>query len=47
MGLTSGYIIQHFGYVPIFLLMGALHPLAMLFVHFFVKPGEPIDPRTD
>jgi len=45
-GLASGFIIQHFGYVPIFLLMGALHPLAMLFVHFMVKPGEPIDPRS-
>ncbi|MBE0537500.1 MAG: MFS transporter [Phycisphaerae bacterium] len=44
-GLASGYIIEHFGYVPIFLLMGILHPVAMLFVHLFVKPGEPIDPR--
>ncbi len=43
-GLASGLIIEHFGYVPIFLLMGALHPLAMVFVHMLVKPGEPIDP---
>lgn len=42
-GLVSGYIIDKFGYVPIFILMGVLHPVAFVFVHAFVGKGEPID----
>ena len=36
-----GYIVTYVGYVPIFILMGVLHPLAMLCVHCFVR-GEPV-----
>jgi ACS family hexuronate transporter-like MFS transporter len=39
----TGVIVQNFGYVPIFMLMGILHPLAMVFIHLFIKKGEPID----
>ena len=38
----TGVIVKNFGYVPIFMLMGILHPLGMVFIHLFVKKGEPI-----
>lgn len=42
-GLAPAYIIQYFGYVPIFILMGVLHPVAIVFVHLFIKKGELIE----
>lgn len=41
-GLAPGFIIQYFGYVPIFMLMGILHPIALICVHLFIKEGDPI-----
>ena len=32
-----GYIITYVGYVPIFVLMGILHPVAMLCIHILIK----------
>lgn len=34
--LAPGFIVTYFGYTPIFLLMGILHPLAYLFIHFMI-----------
>jgi ACS family hexuronate transporter-like MFS transporter len=34
--LLPGYIITHFGYVPIFIMMGGFHILAWFFVHFLM-----------
>ncbi len=31
--IIPGYVITYFGYVPVFILMGVLHPLALLAVH--------------
>lgn len=42
-GLAPAFIIQYFGYVPIFILMGVLHPVAIVFVHLFIKKGELIE----
>lgn len=36
-GLAPGYIVKYFGYVPIFMLMGVLHPIAMLCIHLLTK----------
>lgn len=41
-GIAPGFIIQYFGYTPIFMLMGILHPIALICVHLFIKQGEPI-----
>ena len=38
-GLLPGFVVQNFGYAPIFVLMGILHPLAFLFIKYFVKSG--------
>jgi len=38
--LIPGFVVQYFGYVPVFVLMGILHPLAYLFIKFFVKYKE-------
>ncbi len=35
----AGLIIKHFGYVPLFILMGFMHPISMLFIHLLVKKG--------
>jgi len=35
--LAPGYIITYFGYVPIFFLMGALHPLAFVGIAIFIR----------
>ncbi|MBN1779629.1 MFS transporter [bacterium] len=35
--MAPGYIVTYFGYVPIFILMGILHPLAFLAVHLNIK----------
>jgi ACS family hexuronate transporter-like MFS transporter len=36
--LAPGYIIKYFGYVPIFVLMGLLHPLALCVIHWTIRP---------
>jgi ACS family hexuronate transporter-like MFS transporter len=35
--MAPGYIVTYLGYTPIFILMGVLHPLAYIFVHFFIR----------
>ncbi|MBN2102992.1 MFS transporter [bacterium] len=35
--MAPGYIVTYFGYVPIFVLMGILHPLAFIAVHVNIK----------
>jgi ACS family hexuronate transporter-like MFS transporter len=40
--LIPGYVIQHFGYVPVFVLMGVLHPLALAVVHLIMGRIEPV-----
>jgi len=40
--LLPGYIISHFGYTPIFLMMGFLHLTALLFVQLLLGKMEPI-----
>ena len=45
-GLAPAFIVQYFGYVPIFILMGVLHPVAIVFVHLFIKKGELIEVRA-
>ena len=35
--LAPGYIITYFGYIPIFFLMGILHPLAFLGISLFIR----------
>ncbi len=34
--LIPGFVVQYFGYVPVFILMGILHPLAYVFIKTFV-----------
>ncbi len=36
--LAPGYIIKYFGYIPIFILMGLLHPLALCVIHWTIRP---------
>lgn len=40
--IIPGYVITYFGYVPVFILMGILHPLALLVVHVLMGRIEPI-----
>jgi MFS transporter, ACS family, hexuronate transporter len=40
--LLPGYIVSHFGYTPIFLLMGCFHLTALLVVHLLLGKMEPI-----
>lgn len=35
--LAPGYIVTYFGYTPVFILMGVLHPLAYVVIAIFVK----------
>ncbi len=35
--LAVGYIVTYFGYIPIFILMGSLHPMAYICVHFLIR----------
>jgi hypothetical protein len=35
--LAPGYIITYFGYIPIFFLMGILHPLAFLGIALLIR----------
>ena len=39
----AGEIVDRFGYIPIFMLMGIMHPLAIVFVHLFIKKGKRIE----
>ncbi len=34
--LIPGFVVQYFGYIPVFILMGVLHPLAYIFIRHFV-----------
>lgn len=34
--VVAGYIVKYYGYVPIFLLMGVLHPLGLVCVHLLM-----------
>ena len=38
-----GYIVTYLGYAPIFVLMGILHPAAMLCIHVLIRREEPVD----
>lgn len=38
--LLPGYIVEYFGYVPIFVLMGVLHPIAYGCVHVFLNQDK-------
>jgi ACS family hexuronate transporter-like MFS transporter len=40
--LLPGFIISHFGYTPIFLIMGCLHITALFLVHFLLGRMQPI-----
>jgi ACS family hexuronate transporter-like MFS transporter len=34
--LIPGFVVQYFGYMPVFILMGILHPVAYLFIRKLV-----------
>ncbi len=38
--LIPGFVVQYFGYIPVFILMGTLHPLAYLVVRGLVVYDE-------
>jgi ACS family hexuronate transporter-like MFS transporter len=38
--LAPGFIITYFGYVPIFIMMACLHPLAFIVIHLTIKDKE-------
>ncbi|MBM4104141.1 MAG: MFS transporter [Planctomycetes bacterium] len=38
--LAPGFIITYFGYVPIFIMMACLHPLAFIVIHLTIKKQE-------
>jgi ACS family hexuronate transporter-like MFS transporter len=40
--LLPGYIVTHFGYTPVFLIMGSFHIAALLVVHLFLGNMEPV-----
>ncbi len=40
--ILPGVVITYFGYVPVFILMGILHPLAWLCVHLLMGRIEPV-----
>jgi ACS family hexuronate transporter-like MFS transporter len=35
--LIPGFVVQYFGYVPVFIMMGILHPLAYIFIKYWVS----------
>jgi ACS family hexuronate transporter-like MFS transporter len=43
--LLAGYIVQHFGYVPIFVIMGTFHLIAFGLLHFMMGDLAPISDR--
>jgi ACS family hexuronate transporter-like MFS transporter len=40
--LLAGYIVQHFGYVPIFAIMGTFHLIGFALVHFLMGDLSPL-----
>jgi ACS family hexuronate transporter-like MFS transporter len=38
--LAPGYIITYFGYIPIFIMMACLHPLAFIVIHLTIEHKE-------
>ena len=38
--IAVGFIVTYIGYIPIFMLMGVLHPIAMVFIYFMVGRKE-------
>lgn len=42
-GLLPGFIIHYFGYVPIFMLMGILHPLAFLALQLLLRDVKTLE----
>jgi sugar phosphate permease len=38
--LIPGFVVQYFGYMPVFILMGLLHPTAYIFIQNMVKYGD-------
>ena len=40
--LLAGWLIEHHGYAPAFVLAGVLHPLAFLVILFTVKKVAPL-----
>jgi len=42
-GILPGFIIHYFGYVPIFMLMGVLHPLAFLALHLLLRDVKTVE----
>ncbi len=43
--VIPGYVITYFGYAPVFVLMGVLHPLALLAVHRLMGRIQPIQEK--
>jgi len=41
-GLLVGYLVTHYGYMPVFLMAGLLHPFALLLILAFVGRIEPV-----
>ncbi len=42
--LIPGFVITYFGYIPVFVLMGVLHPMAWIFVHVLMGKMERVAP---
>jgi ACS family hexuronate transporter-like MFS transporter len=40
--LVPGYLVTHFGYTPVFLIMGVFHLIGFAFAHFLMGRMEPI-----
>src|SRR6185503_616045 len=40
LNLLVGWIVQHHGYAPAFVIAGLLHPIAFLIIHFSVRRIE-------
>ena len=41
--LIPGFLVQYFGYVPVFILMGFLHPLAFIVIKVFIKTIKQVE----
>jgi ACS family hexuronate transporter-like MFS transporter len=41
-GLLPGYIVQNFGYPPMFVIMGSFHLVAFFFVHLLMRDMKPL-----
>jgi len=44
-GAGAGFIIQHFGYTPAFLMMGSFHLTGFVLVHLLMGDLRPLEPR--